>query len=285
MSNYEWEGGEILLPPAAARSIRAALAEEHTAARERALREVEGFLTAKGAGGRTRESFQQALATWYDGRDAALERQRGSGGWGFDARRAAEVAAQQSALDEAHAFLDARGHQGLVARPSAGDLKQAFPPAPKGTKAVYQTTWATVAIDGNKLRWNVPENNHAVESAREHPLARRLFAELDKVEWTKGTGGALLYNNEYAEDAGRYHEGAGGSRASARYGPLGDPNYVTKEQAARLEQAAQKWRAKSPDNRGKCGRRTMVNGRPSGRPCQNYAHSCPSHGGGRSRRW
>lgn len=80
---------------------------------------------------------------------------------------------------------------------------------------------ATLVFDNGARTavWDVPENNHAVEAARATVLGRTLFAALGKVKWTRGTGGSVYGNDEYNADAGRHHEGAGGSYTSESYGP------------------------------------------------------------------
>lgn len=56
----------------------------------------------------------------------------------------------------------------------------------------------TITLKGNTVIWDVPENNHACDHAREHPLAVALFEFLDRrVEWTSRSGGTIVGNDEY----------------------------------------------------------------------------------------
>lgn len=70
-----------------------------------------------------------------------------------------------------------------------------------------------------KLRtviWSVPENNHAVDRAHDHPVGREFFKRLSRVNWTRGTGGQITGNDEYnRENRG---EGEGSNYVTARYG-------------------------------------------------------------------
>jgi hypothetical protein len=70
--------------------------------------------------------------------------------------------------------------------------------------------------------WRVRENNHAVEYAHEHPMARVLFALLAKVKWTRGSGGHLFGNDENNEHSGEEGSGLGGSYITHTFGPLGE---------------------------------------------------------------
>jgi len=68
------------------------------------------------------------------------------------------------------------------------------------------------------IRWSTGENNHAVDTAHEHPTGREFFKRLSRVNWTRGTGGEFIGNDEYNEDAGREYAGGGGSYVTHRFG-------------------------------------------------------------------
>ena len=72
-----------------------------------------------------------------------------------------------------------------------------------------------------KVGWNVSENNHAVEYANSTNTANLLFKLLGKVNWTRATGGIIVGNDEYNQDAGEY--GGGANYVTHRFGPLGKP--------------------------------------------------------------
>jgi hypothetical protein len=53
------------------------------------------------------------------------------------------------------------------------------------------------------FKWEVEENNHAVEEAHEHPVTRAAFRALKDIpKWPKGTGGTIRYYDEYSRDEG-----------------------------------------------------------------------------------
>jgi len=66
------------------------------------------------------------------------------------------------------------------------------------------------------VSWSVSENNHAVDDARNHPLARHLFRALRNVDWTRGSGGIIVGNDEYNQDGD--DEGGGANYVTMTFG-------------------------------------------------------------------
>ena len=66
------------------------------------------------------------------------------------------------------------------------------------------------------VSWAVWENNHACDTARDTKEARLLFGLLNKVNFTRGSGGNIVGNNEYNRDD--HNEGGGGNYVTASYG-------------------------------------------------------------------
>jgi hypothetical protein len=67
------------------------------------------------------------------------------------------------------------------------------------------------------VTWDVAENNHAVDHAHKQTMGRYLFRALNKVEWTRGTGGTIVGNDEYNRESD--YEGGGANYITYRYGP------------------------------------------------------------------
>lgn len=90
-------------------------------------------------------------------------------------------------------------------------------PVSKG--AILRIDGASIALNDEQktVQWDVEENNHACEDARSQPLARLMFKLLNDMEWTRGSGGSIIGNDEYNRD-NRSH-GGGGNYTTASYGP------------------------------------------------------------------
>lgn len=73
--------------------------------------------------------------------------------------------------------------------------------------------------DAKTVRWIVSENNHAIGTAHDHPLAKLLFGLLSGVDWTRNSGGIICGNDEYNSD--NDYPGGGGNYITHRFGPLG----------------------------------------------------------------
>ena len=66
------------------------------------------------------------------------------------------------------------------------------------------------------VHWSVESNNHARDRGRGHPLAKAWFQHLEKIKWTRGTGGEVWGNDEYNGDSSGV--GGGGNYSLGTWG-------------------------------------------------------------------
>lgn len=210
MSKYCWESGTLQIPTRAWKPLRDALCK--------AFNERQDLLFAAALRGHAavEAAFQQAKA-------------------------AKQPAPRLSVVTDSPAFMDAialprhqpsidydeawRIQRALSTQPADRQqppklrrpLKKDFAHAVASKQADYAASDGSIHLDpkAHTLTWAVSENNHAVESARASFMGQTLFALLSKVEWTRGSGGTIVGNDEYNRD--NAHEGGGANYVTARY--------------------------------------------------------------------
>jgi len=203
MSRNEWERGEIKLSTKEFGSVR---------------RDLIAFYNA-----RQTRLFEQAKQVY------GSLKELGKGRRNFDYHAAFErvpaIAFTLNGRDGYHEIFDAIFPSKLVE--GKGWMQSSKPKVPKKSQFAPLKQSATVIPVGNEagigfkkdLRlviWQVSENNHSVERAREHAMGKAFFNRLGRVVWTRGTGGEIVGNDEYNQDS---HENGGGANyVTARYG-------------------------------------------------------------------
>jgi hypothetical protein len=217
MSNYEWEHAELVLPSAAVAPLKKLLRdwtnELHEAVRAEAVRMHKEV--AKGT--RSARLYRERL----EAEDHAYrERSR----YRPPEARAEMVRACARAV-LGHMVSHAERQGAATHQPTVADVDAVVARATNRTDdfAVLRAAGcqqATVRFQGRALTWHVPEGNHAVDEAHSCPLGQVFFAALDKVAWTRGTGGAAAYNTEYARDD--CSPGGGANQVSFEFGPRGE---------------------------------------------------------------
>lgn len=235
MSCYEWERGTITLPSAEAVPFRNAIKAAVDAHTKRAYEATQRFwkmLPPKAK--RDKQMYQQWVNAFCYGNDPrsgnghnsklptmpALERDDGSRRYGFT-----EDVADLLGYRALHKKVE-RDPADLFSRPWVDcpprrilqtDVVERIGKA-TGTKfTVHCGEEPSFSVNGRVVTWEVPDNNHACDYGRDHPLAKKLFELLARVKWTRGSGGKIIGNNEYNRDDD--NEGGGGNYVVQEFGP------------------------------------------------------------------
>ena len=212
MSRYDWERGTLTLPTKAVAAVKKAVRDEHNACAAEIYAACKQFWTEEAKRTRSEERYQAALERWEQRR---FEADR----WRHQPDPRREFVTEQAVFVlEGIRFNNERPRQVTLAdltRYTEGGGRK------DNRTKVFAAGEAFVLFEGRKVTYSSGENNHQVERARSYPIVRAFFSALDRVKWTRGSGGELLGNDEYNEDAGQEYGGGGGSYVTARFGPLG----------------------------------------------------------------
>jgi hypothetical protein len=210
MSNYNWARGKIVIPSKDYPKVRDALIAFQNARQKRllakALKVWEVVKATKFKRGANR--FAIVEDSW------TAEQTLGSGN---AINRAFGRDDDQDGNDRRKIALsifppqkDAEGkvlwnkHVSRAQKPKKKD----FPLANKSTKS-FSTMDLTISLDPKTrvVHFMGDENNRAQERALESDLAGALFDALNRVTWTRGSGGKIMGNDEYNRDD--YSDGGG----------------------------------------------------------------------------
>jgi hypothetical protein len=208
MSCYNWERGTLKIPTRAWKPLRDALAAAYNSRQTRlyelAVR-IHGLLVqqkklAKRGAFKLNDAYEQLV-------------HRSPNLWPRD------LEGYQERDDVDQALFGKFGERGHGRTKLLLPKKKDFPLAVATKTTDYPADTGTITLDAAKheLRWYVEENNRAVESAHDSPMGRALFALLAKVEWTRGSGGTIVGNDEYNRDENRDHAGGGANYVTHRF--------------------------------------------------------------------
>ena len=224
MSRNEWESGTIKLPTAEFAKVRKAVEDADRAAKtklfDHAQRAWKG-MAAKAR--RDHGAYEQAIRSY------CYDPVRPPSNW--DPHPPLRCGLSHQEAGELYLLLE-RGQRERTDVPGRWGVRADKPrrilrddidwPTNRTTAFVVDgDSSITFNRDASSVTWSVRENNHAVDDAHAQPLAGAFFSALDKVVWTRGTGGVLIGNDEYHEEAGREYAGGGGSYVTGGFGPIG----------------------------------------------------------------
>lgn len=220
VSIYEWERGVIKLPSGVAPKIKKRLVEVQNREYDEVTERVKKFWAENKT--TSKKKMQKAL---HDAWERRYDRQparvvHGGGLWGLRSTSAYSDELDEKAENVINRVLHTT--DGKMRAPKKADIERIVGErANSRTKLFRAGGDAAVLFDGNTVTWEVQENNHAIDRSRNSPIGRAFFSELKSVQWTRGTGGEIVGNNEYNRDS--YESGGGANYVTDGFGPLGDP--------------------------------------------------------------
>lgn len=209
MSKYEWERGTIKLPSAAAPKMRRAL----VAAQQKHFDDV--FAEAKKFWAENKTTSKKKLWDTLYADEIKYDRR----GWGSPALNMSDAKKEARSIfyGMAQSYPD---DTNKPRAPKKEDVAQRVGPRATSRTTKFLAEDGMIIFKGNNVTWDVGENNHAVDRARDSVLGGVFFNELDRVQWTRGTGGKIVGNDEYNKESD--YVGGGGNYETGGYGPLGD---------------------------------------------------------------
>jgi hypothetical protein len=230
MSNYERERGTIVLPTAEVAPLKQVLREYTNKLREEVR--VEAIRLHKEINTRSLSLYKERWHALH------YQSQGRSSTWSKTSRRDLVNNVASSVISR----MLYRVEKESIApqQPTLADLNALVPQATNKTTrfSVFDEDGygeAEITFEGRKVNWDVPENNRAVEHAHNGEIAQLFFRHLDRIQWTRGTGGVGVYHSEYDQNDSPY--GYANSVTFA-YGPEGE-----KVEAHRMGMSVAKYRS------------------------------------------
>lgn len=232
MSCYEWQYGTITLPSAEGAGLKKVLRDYVNTLHDEVRTEAIRLHKEVAKSTRSTTLYRQRLRA-HDEQRWASERNRSTGWYATpvrDEHKDLVAAMARQVLDQmlsgGWGQPEPTPHQ-----PTVADVDKVVAKATNRTvsfpiigKDGYSE--GNITFDGRTVIWNVPENNHAVDDANESEIGTKFWLAIERVKWTRGTGGSIWGNNEYNE--GEHGHGRGPDYLCSTYGPVGDDAQVDK---------------------------------------------------------
>ena len=181
MSTYEWESGTIKIPAKEWTKFRTAIIKASNQFK------LNGFELAKALYPKVKKA--KPKNEWESALDTVLEAERGS--------------SEDERYDVVRSLLytyDQTQRKQVLRRPVKSNL--GLLPTSKNCSIGFDGgACITLNNESKSVTWDVSENNHACDSARAHPLAKELFRLLERITWTRGSGGEIIGNDEYNRES------------------------------------------------------------------------------------
>lgn len=213
MSCNEWESGTIKLPTAEFTKVRKAVEVAERAVLEAAFEKTQVFwkgLTAK----QKRDNVAYDAAVYQFAESLRSRLPHGFSNPDHDSDPTGVAATTAALLFQ----WVPRGEVFTAKRVQRGSVK-----FPTNKTLTFQTATAGACIqfnrDTSEVTWRA-EGNRAIDRAHQSPVGKTFWDAIDKVRWTRGTGGQGVGNNEYASEAD--YVGGGANYGTWAVGPIGE---------------------------------------------------------------
>lgn len=227
MGCYAWETATILLPAKEVPALHKALRDTHNELRTMALTRAKDLHRSIATS--SPKKYREAL---IETRRAQQARASRPGFFGTSVRCAPVLSRIADTM--AYALLnevnggtwgEARETKPAAPRtPTTTDMDRLMTTATSRTKSFPIISngdypEGSLVFEGRTLTWSVTENKNAVRDAHDGPTAHVFFGYLDKLTWTRGSGGYGVGNDEYNESDDL---GGGANYLTFSYGPTGE---------------------------------------------------------------
>lgn len=208
MGHWDTLHGEIVLPSAEFAAVRQTVQNATNEHQTKVFDETQAFWK-----GLTRQeqadpaAYTAALSKYANAKHKDLYAYQDRPSW----NRPAKPAVTEEFLNDVQWRLGLP-YGGKPARVLRSDL-----PIPTNRTTSFPAGEGSVSFDkdSNTVRWSTGENRRATEQAHDSVAGTAFFDRLKTVKWTRGTGGVIMGNDEYAADAGR------SEACHTAYGPIG----------------------------------------------------------------
>lgn len=213
MSHYDWEHGTVIIPSAQWAAFKKALRDGYNLMREKDL-ETLTKIHAK-----VSESCKgMASSELYTKVENEVSRLENVSTWGGFKKAV-------YALN----LLEPGDCQYMLVKPNEKtrkfqlvkpvSTKFPHPAADRNTTTFHVFDDARIVLNNTNrtVTWRVPEGNHAVQRASDSAMGRLFFGLLNKITWTRGSGGVFYRNDE--ENRSGSDGGDGLDYVAARFGP------------------------------------------------------------------
>jgi hypothetical protein len=292
VGHWEEMYGEVLLPAAAVPEVKKALREAHNRHADAVYDHAKAFWKRHATQSRTK--YTAAVDAYV----SALRPSSGRSGY-----YATEFSSADLLAGDLHHVLSLLDHTTQRAsKPLRGatwaDMGHAGLAKATNRDVSFGAGDGVVSFDGRTLRWHTDQNKRSIERFESSVVGAALYAALDRVTWSRGTGGAARGQDEYGVDAALHHGGNAVALCKV-FGPIGAEAhrrqygfYPQGSPEARAEQAKKQRRsdaAKRSAATRKAARQPVATGSFCGQLnaeatqlCGRLLTSagCPTHGSG-----